>query len=363
MGAEAPLRWPLQAIDPRDLLDGLATAVIVLDPRGDIAYLNAAAQTMLAAGLNQYRGRPLRELVRDPAPLESIIVRAQQSQEPIANREVPLTPTMRSDTQFVVDCTASPLGPDGRVLLEISDTTRQQRISRDNALLTQLGGSRMMVRQLAHEIKNPLGGLRGAAQLLERELPDAALKEYTRVIISEADRLRALVDNLLGPGYPPRKELINVHELTQHVFQLVRSEVPSGITITRDYDPSLPQLYLDRDQLIQAMLNLARNAVQVLGTTGQLVIRTRAVTNVTIGATRHRVVAAVQFEDNGPGVPEELRDKIFYPLVTGRPGGTGLGLAVAQDIVTRHDGLIEYESRPGHTVFTILLPMGDAHGG
>jgi two-component system nitrogen regulation sensor histidine kinase GlnL len=243
------------------------------------------------------------------------------------------------------------------VLVEISDTTRQTRIHRDNALLAQLGGSRLMARQLAHEIKNPLGGLRGAAQLLERELPSEELREYTRVIIGEADRLRALVDSLLGPARAPRLEPVNIHELLDRVYQLVRAEAAPTLSIQRDYDPSLPPLDLDRDQVIQVMLNLARNAVQALGTHGQLSLRTRALTNVNIGEARHRVVAAVQFEDNGPGVPPELGETIFYPLVTARQGGTGLGLAVAQDIATRHGGLVEFESRPGRTVFSLLLPI------
>jgi two-component system nitrogen regulation sensor histidine kinase GlnL len=349
------------AVDHAQLLDALATAVVIVDGRGGIDWLNGAAETMLATGVNQARGRALAELIRDPAPLESIVARAREGTEPIAHREVRIVPTARGDVSLIADCTASPLDPE-RVLLEISDTTRQQRITRDTALLTQLGGSRLMVRQLAHEIKNPLGGLRGAAQLLERELPDAALREYTGVIIREADRLRALVDNLLGPGIPLRKEPLNLHELLQHVFHLLRGEAPPGIAILRDYDPSLPPVQIDRDQLVQAMLNLGRNAVQVLGESGRLTLRTRALTNVTIGARRHRVVVSVQFEDNGPGVPPELADTIFYPLVTGRDGGTGLGLAVAQDIVTRHGGLIEFDSRPGHTVFNLLLPFGDSNG-
>jgi two-component system nitrogen regulation sensor histidine kinase GlnL len=359
VGLEA--RHLTAAFDTARLLDALATAVVVVDARGAVEHLNGAAQTMLAAGLNQARGRTLAELVRDPGPIESIVARAREGTEPVAHREIRLVPTARADVSLVVDCTASPLDADN-VLVEISDTTRQQRISRDTALLAQLGGSRLMVRQLAHEIKNPLGGLRGAAQLLERELPDASLREYTGVIIREADRLRALVDNLLGPVVPFRKQSVNLHELLQHVFHLLRSEAPPGIGILRDYDPSLPPVTIDRDQLVQAMLNLGRNAVQVLGDSGRLTLRTRAMTNVTIGAQRHRVVVCVQFEDNGPGVPPELADTIFYPLVTGRPGGTGLGLAVAQDIVTRHGGLIEFESRPGQTVFSLLLPLGETHG-
>ena len=344
------------------LLDALATALAIVGPRGEIEYLNAAAQTLLAVGINQARGRPLAELLREPAPIEEMVARARDGGEPIAHRELRLVPVARADCHFMVDCTASMLDADS-VLLEISDTTRQQRISRDTALLAQLGGNRLMVRQLAHEIKNPLGGLRGAAQLLERELPAEPLKEYTRLIIREADRLRALVDNLLGPGGAPHKVDVNPHELLQHVFQLLRNEAPGDVAILRDYDPSLPSVHVDRDQMIQALLNIGRNAVQAIGERGRLTLRTRAVVNATIGARRHRVVASIQFEDDGPGVPPDLADKIFYPLVTSRSDGTGLGLAVAQDLVTRHGGLIEFESRRGHTVFTLLLPFDGVSNG
>jgi two-component system nitrogen regulation sensor histidine kinase GlnL len=246
-------------------------------------------------------------------------------------------------------------------MIEISDTTQHQRISRETALLSQIDGRRLMIRQLAHEIKNPLGGLRGAAQLLARELPDDRMREYTSVIISEADRLAGLVDAMLGPGRAPRRESTNIHELTQHVRHLLAADAPPGVTVERDYDPSLPPLALDRNLMIQAMLNLGRNALQAIAQNasgkGRLVLRTRALTNVNIGARRYRLVASVQFEDNGPGVPDQLRETLFYPLVTGRADGTGLGLAVAQDLVSRHDGLIEFESRPGLTQFTILLPF------
>jgi two-component system nitrogen regulation sensor histidine kinase GlnL len=245
-------------------------------------------------------------------------------------------------------------------VVELADTTHHQRITRENNLLTQLGGSRAMVRQLAHEIKNPLGGLRGAAQLLERQLRDPGLHEYTSVIIAEADRLAALVDALLGPGQPPHKQPVNIHEIVQHVGHLLAAEAPTGVQIERDYDPSLPRLRLDRNQIIQALLNLGRNAIQAVGEHGRILLRTRALTNASIGSRRYRVVVGIQVEDDGPGVPTELKDTVFYPLVTGRNTGTGLGLAVAQDLIGRHDGLIEFDSRPGRTVFTILLPF-DAH--
>jgi len=349
------------AFDPAMLLDAIATAVLVVDQRARILYLNAAAEHLLAVSLSTARDRRVAELLASGDRLESLIVRARVGGEALVQREWELVPLMRSDARYLVDCVLTPLvhdGAPGSVLVEIADTTHQARISRENALLAQLGGSRLMARQLAHEIKNPLGGLRGAAQLLERELPDESLREYTRVIIGEADRLRALVDGLLGPARALQREALNVHELLDHVYRLVRAEAPEAVSITRDYDPSLPPLQLDRDQMIQAMLNLARNAVQALGRHGQLTIRTRAITGATIGEKRHRVVASVQFEDNGPGVPAELGETIFYPLVTAQPGGTGLGLAVAQDIATRHGGLVEFESRPGHTVFSLLLPIG-----
>jgi two-component system nitrogen regulation sensor histidine kinase GlnL len=350
----------LAAFDTAALLDVLATAVVVVDQNSRVRYLNVAAEDMLATSLGAVRDRRAADLLVRGDRLESLVVRVRVGGEALVLREWELIPVMRSDTRYVVDCVLTPMnlaGASGNVLIEIADTTRQARISRENALLAQLGGSRMMARQLAHEIKNPLGGLRGAAQLLERELPDESLKEYTSVIIGEADRLRALVDGLLGPTRALRREPTNIHELLDHVYRLVRAEAPEAIAIVRDYDPSLPALDLDRDQIIQAMLNLARNAIQALGSHGQLTVRTRALTSATIGEKRHRVVASIQFEDNGPGVPAELGETIFYPLVTARPGGSGLGLAVAQDIATRHAGLIEFDSRQGQTVFSLLLPL------
>ena len=260
-----------------------------------------------------------------------------------------------------LDVTLTPLeGVTGRhLLLELADTTQRQRISRDNDLLARLDGTRLMVRQLAHEIKNPLGGLRGAAQLLERELPAAALKEYTRVIIGEADRLTALVDSMAGPSRAPQKVHINVHEICEHVYHLLRAEAPPTLAIERDYDPSLPNARLDRHQMIQALLNVARNALQSLEGPGRIVLRTRARSHVSIGSVSHRLVACVEVEDNGRGVPPHLRSCIFYPLVTGRSQGTGLGLAVAQELVSRHGGIIEFESEAGRTVFTLLLPLGE----
>ena len=343
-------------------LNSLSTAVIVVDGNDVVGYLNAAAQTLFAVGLNQATGNSIMTLVRDASALTELLQRSRDAGEPIASRQLKLQPMSRDDSHHTVDCIATALGSD-QVLLEVADTTRQQRINRETALLSQLDGNRLMVRQLAHEIKNPLGGLRGAAQLLERELPQETLREYTRLIIREADRLRTLVDNLLGPGSPPHKTVVNPHELVDHVHRLLTNAAPGSVTILRDYDPSLPPLSVDRDQIIQTILNLARNALQAVGDSGRIVFRTRALIGVTIGARRHRLVARIDIEDDGPGVPPEYADKIFYPLVTSRSDGTGLGLAVAQDLANRHGGLIEFDSRPGRTVFTLLLPIdGETHG-
>ena len=347
------------------ILDFLATAVIVVDARSCVLALNQAAADLLATSPAVARGRPLAGLVADSAGIEQLLERSRASEERLAVRDFVLAPTARTDARYQVDVSLTPLPgtPPGAVLLEIADTTRPSRMTRDAALLVQQGSSRVMARQLAHEIKNPLGGLRGAAQLLERELPSQELREYTRVIIGEADRLCALVDGLLGPARPMRRESINVHEILDRVYRLARAEAPAGVAIERDYDPSLPPLELDRDLAMQAMLNLARNAVQALGQRGRLTLRSRALTNATIGTGRHRVVASLQFEDDGPGVPPELGETIFYPLVTARPGGTGLGLAVAQDIATRHGGIVEFDSRPGRTVFSLLLPLENGNDG
>jgi len=275
--------------------------------------------------------------------------------------ELQLAPTEVYAQQRTIDCRVSPLDLDPvALLIEMTDVTRRTQISRENALLIQHGAGRQMIRQLAHEIKNPLGGIRGAAQLLERQLPDDELREYTDVIISETDRLAGLVDTLLGPGGPPNKQTVNVHELLEYVIRIIEAEGHVSLDICRDYDAGLPQIDLDRDQMVQALLNLVRNAAAALDGQGLLTLRTRAVSNFTIGDIRHRVIASIEIEDDGPGISPELENSVFYPLVTSRAEGTGLGLPTAQELISRHGGLIEFESRPGRTVFFVRLPLDQA---
>jgi two-component system, NtrC family, nitrogen regulation sensor histidine kinase GlnL len=239
------------------------------------------------------------------------------------------------------------------LLAELRPIEQQLRHAREERLVQEQQSNRELIRNLAHEIKNPLGGLRGSAQLLERELDKAELREYTQVIIKEADRLQRLMDRMLTPHRPPHVEPVGIHEVLERVRSLVKAEF--GIEIRRDYDPSLPEIVGDREQLIQAVLNIARNAAQEGAAT--IVFRTRAVRQITILRQRHRLALELQVVDDGPGVAEKIQDRIFNPLVSGREGGTGLGLSLAQTYVQYHQGVIEFESRPGRTIFRILVPL------
>jgi len=310
-------------------------------------------------GISQQRaqGESLLRLLDDEPELRDILSRVMQTGDHYAN-EMRLGATEVHADERIVDCRVSPLRTeDTELLIEMTDVTRRAKISRENALLIQHGTGRQMIRQLAHEIKNPLGGIRGAAQLLEKQLDDAELSEYTDVVISETDRLAALVDTLLGPGGPPNKQPVNVHELLEYVVRLIEAEGPKKLTFVRDYDPGLPLIDLDRDQMVQAFLNLVRNAAAALDGQGTITLRSRAAINFTIGDRRHRVIASIEIEDDGPGIPVDMQDSVFYPLVTSRPEGTGLGLPGAQELLSRHNGLIEFESRPGRTVFFVRIPL------
>ena len=324
-----------------------------------ISELNPAAENLLGISRQRARSQPFLPLVDDDTEMQDVLNRALATGDVFAN-ELRLAPTEVHSEERIVDCRVSLMSPadaGGCLLVEMVDVTRRAKISRENALIIQHGAGRQMIRQLAHEIKNPLGGLRGAAQLLARELESDELHEYTNVIISEADRLAALVDTLLGPGGPPNKEKLNVHELLEYVVKLILAETGDGLTIKRDYDPGLPLIDLDRDQMVQAFLNVVRNAATALEGHGNLTLRTRAIMSFTIGNTRHSAIASIEIEDDGPGIPEDLQDSVFYPLVTSRPDGTGLGLPAAQELISRHGGLIEFESRPGRTVFFIRIPL------
>ena len=246
------------------------------------------------------------------------------------------------------------------LIAELRPISEQLRMAREERLQFEQQANRELIRNLAHEIKNPLGGLRGSAQLLERELERPELREYTQVIIKEADRLQALMDRMLTPHRAPRLEPLGMHEVLERVRSLVKAEF--GIEIERDYDPSLPDIKGDREQLIQAVLNIAHNAALALAERidagdARITLRTRVGRQVTFGKQRYRLALELHVIDNGPGVPDSIKDRIFFPLVSGRDGGSGLGLTLAQTFVQQHHGLIECESEPGHTDFKILIPL------
>lgn len=347
----------------RRVLDALATSVIVLDRQLRLAFMNPAAEILFALSFRQAQGMSFQDLAIGAGNLVEGLQRCLASGHPYTERELPLI--LPGEQSITVDCTVSPMLEQDlpvELLVELRQVDRQLRITREEYLIAQHNTSRALVRNLAHEIKNPLGGLRGAAQLLEREFTDDSLKEYTQIIIGEADRLRNLVDRMLGPIHLPVRSEINIHEILERVRSLVLAESGNGIHIERDYDPSIPPLMGDADQLIQAVLNIVRNAVQAMEGRGVITLRTRVQRQCTIGQKHHKLVARLDIIDTGPGIPEKLREEIFYPMIAGRPEGTGLGLSIAQVLVNQHNGLIECTSRPGETVFTLLLPLEKVNG-
>ena len=343
-----------------DILDNLSTGIMVLDKELCVTALNASAQALLETSELRCIGLHARKLVLRSGEWLADLEQVLASNSPLARRSMSLV--LLSGQEIHVDLIITPLtgsNDDAGLLVELQGVDRLLKISRDESLLHAQETTRAVIRGLAHEIKNPLGGVRGAAQLLARELPDEHLAEYTRVIIREADRLRDLVDRLLGPNQQLELQQLNIHEILEHVRNLIIAETGNRTAITRDYDPSLPELPGDRAQLIQAVLNIMRNALQAAETPDncRITLRSRSQRQFTIGTKRHRLVCKIDIIDNGPGVPEDMLHAIFAPMVTGRADGTGLGLSIAQSVINRHGGLVECESHPGHTRFTIYLPM------
>lgn len=349
----------------KSLLDNLTTAVILVDDQLRVQYLNPAAEHLLAASRSQLIGTPIRQLILDADIHTEEDMRSALSElHPFTRREAHLM-VANSLQSTTVDYTVSPLaepGPRTSLLMEIRPLDRLIRISREDGIINAYAATRALVRGVAHEVKNPLGGIRGAAQLLARELNDPSLREYTDIIIDEVDRLRILVDRMLGPRKLPQRAWVNIHEVLERVRAIILADASSAAMLERDYDPSLPELWGDKDQLIQAVLNIVKNAHQALreNPTQQnprISIRTRVQRQFTIGHVRHRLVILVEIEDNGPGMDKELQETVFFPMVSGRAHGTGLGLSISQSIVSQHHGLIECDSQPGKTVFRLLLPV------
>ena len=346
------------------LLDNLTTAILLVDPTMRVVYLNPAAENLLELSSARVVGEEIGRVLQEDSGTTASLQRVLESGVGFTKRQATLR--LGVEKEVIVDYVVTPATLETETLiLEIQPLDRMMRISREEAILSAQHLSQLLVRSLAHEIKNPLGGLRGAAQLLARELDSEHLTDYTNVIIEEADRLRNLVDRLLSAPRRITREPVNIHEVLERVRHLVEAESDGRIVIQRDYDPSIPEIMGDREQLIQAVLNISRNAQQALRSVPsdalpELRFRTRTQRQFTIGNSRHRLACQIDITDNGPGVPPELMDTLFVPMISGRVDGTGLGLTIAQSIINQHHGLIECKSSPGKTVFSLLIPLEKA---
>jgi len=347
------------------LLEQLSVAVLLLDEDLCVLYANLAAEQLFETSRTHLLNRSIKLFFWEDEGCLDALHNALVDQRSYTRRETRLH--FPSNAQVVtIDYTATPISASKQqgqqLLVELLPQDRVLHLSRQDSLLTANQVTRALVQGVAHEVKNPLGGIRGAAQLLAQQLPDPELKEYTDVIIDEADRLSQLVDRMLGSHQQMNFARINIHQVLERVCLILQAEVGDAITLVRDYDPSLPELYADLDSLIQVVLNIVRNAAQALienpsERPATITLRSRALRQFTIGTQRHRLVCLVEVEDNGPGIDHKLLKALFYPMITGRTQGTGLGLPIAQSIVQQHNGLIKCDSKVGCTVFRILLPF------
>jgi len=336
-----------------------ASAFVLLDHAGHSLFMNLAAEQMFECTTRSLQGQPFWRWFVDGAPIEHLFWEGKRLLYAAKRFELNLTRPGRD----ALHCACTAVVPDGAdlgLVLEFQALEQRRRADRENRIFDSARANHVLLRNLAHEVKNPLGGIRGAAQLLEAELPSQLYREYTQVIINEADRLQNLVDRLLAPQkHLPKIEQFNIHQVCDRVGALITVEYPEGLKLCKDYDASLPDIEGDLEQLIQAVLNLARNAAEAMQGSGSITFRTRIARQVTIGRIRHRLALDLHVIDNGPGVPQNLRESIFFPLVTGRAGGSGLGLSMAQSLVQQHGGIIEFVSKPGETDFKVRLPLID----
>ena len=343
-------------INSLELTDALTTGVLLLSRDLNVQYVNASAEVLFGNSRRRLIGANYARLF-DETPLLATLEKIKESGDVQSLRQFHLKPIQGE--MIIVDIVISAYrhNEENMFLLELSRIDQQLRLTQEETLVSQLRTTQSLVRGMAHEIKNPLGGLRGAAQLLETELPSSELKEYTSIIISEADRLQVLVDRMSGSQAPSINAAVNIHEVLERVRKLVSAELPLDVTIRFDYDPSIPDLMGDKDKLIQIVLNIVVNAIKAVGARGEIVFRTRVLRRFMLNQKLHRLVLKLQIIDDGAGVPLTVKDKVFFPMVSGSPDGSGLGLSIAQSLANAHNGLIEFQSEPGNTVFTLLLPI------
>ena len=341
------------------LYENLSTAVILFDKKLRLTCINSAGEDLLMVSCRRVVGLRPEDILPDPPTLAAMIARSLETGQSYTERGISLLVNNRN---VKVDCKVTPIingNSCSEIIVELVDTDSHQRALREENQSLLQDTARESLRGMAHEVKNPLGGIRGAAQLLERELSNGnpELKEYTRIIIQEADRLRNFIDRVLTSELQQKLEQVNIHELLEYVCNLVTAEYGGSFNLTRDYDPSLPPLLLDNSQIIQAVLNVMKNAVQATGPDGNIWVRSRILRMVTLQKRVHKLVIRVDII----GIPAEIENGIFYPMITGRPEGTGLGLTIAQSLINRHGGTIEYERSDEKTIFSIYLPTEQEH--
>ena len=360
-------------IDYRLLVDNLATAVLLVDAELNIFYLNSSCEALFDISLLRAQGSPVLNILKAPNDsfnTHEALINSLENGQAYTRRDATITINFKDvHVDYSVARLSTGKSYHPLLLIELNPIDRMLKISKEENLLQQHQVARQLIRGVAHEIKNPLGGIRGATQLLARSLNDPQYAEFTDIIISEVDRLRNLADTMLGSRQLPSYEPVNVHEPLERVRSLIINQTKKKIKITRDYDLSLPDVHADRDQHIQVMLNISVNAVQAMTENKEffteeqpeLILRTRIQRLVTINGITHRSTVRIDIEDNGPGVPEEILESVFYPLVTGRAKGTGLGLSIAQNIMHQHNGMIECQSVPGKTIFSLYIPWELKH--
>ncbi|HKX44950.1 MAG TPA: nitrogen regulation protein NR(II) [Burkholderiaceae bacterium] len=345
--------------------DHLATMVAIVDIAGICVFANASFENVLGLSRRSVQRSSVFDWFVDPQRLRETVAAVSRNDYSTSRLEAQLRRPVGGghNEPLPVHVIVNRMEASPNVVVELVEIEQQTRQDREERALGQAQVTKELIRNLAHEIKNPLGGIRGAAQLLEMEVESRALTEYTQVIISEADRLQALVDRLLAPHRRPHVVgAVNIHEVCERVRSLILAEFPRGLQVVRDYDISIPDFRGDREQLIQAVLNIAHNAAHALSERiaagdARITLRTRIARQITLGKQRYRLALDLHIQDNGPGVPEAIRERIFFPLVSGRDGGSGLGLTLAQTFVQQHLGTIECESEPGRTIFRIVIPL------
>ena len=352
-------RFAQQVRESPQVLYALSTAIVICDDNLNIVLINPSAQSLLDSSENYALGDSILSYFEQPSTIE-VLKKCLHTSQPTTLRQTELVDAKHQ--LKLVDCILTPASIEGSIclILEFNEVHAVVKQLLGNAMKIGQNANTAVIRAIAHEIKNPLGGLRGAAQLLDRELNDnSEMRDYTQIIVKETDRLCGLVDDMSGPQIPLLLSKINIYEVLEHVRRLALAEGANGLQIVRDYDPSLPTVLGDQKQLIQVFINIARNAMEAIGNSGTITFRTRVQRQVTLGKVRYQNAARIDIEDNGPGIPEDMLDQVFYPMISGKPHSEGLGLSIVHQIILRHDGIVTCESTPGRTCFTVLLKFSD----